>query len=92
MLEQTIGSAENYTLPPPEDFDPLVATARDLRQRGFPKRPDGRHVPPDAGKWMTELRDYPSPGVRSPVARRQYTGLWLNGRSAIATSGQVAAS
>jgi hypothetical protein len=42
MLEQTIGSAEIYTLPPPEDFDPLTATAQDLKHYGLPKRPDYR--------------------------------------------------
>ena len=59
MPRQTIGSLDIRTFPlPPEGFDPLAATAEELRQHGFPRRPDPQQLPHEAAKWVTKFRDY----------------------------------
>jgi hypothetical protein len=58
--KQTIGSVEISTFPlPPEGFDPLAATAEELQQYGFPRRPDHQQIPHEATKWVTAFRRYP---------------------------------
>lgn len=44
--------------PPSKDFDPLTATAEELRRHGLPLRPDPRTQPGMAALWERQARRY----------------------------------
>ena len=44
--------------PPPQGFDALTATTRDLTRHGLPKRPDARKQPELAAFWEQRARRY----------------------------------
>jgi hypothetical protein len=73
------------TVPPPKDFDALVAGKKDLVRYGLPQRPDPQTQPGLAALWDRLARRYrtfdhlpaqvPRPEVKEPVTTPQGLGL-----------------
>lgn len=93
MPKQTIGSVEINTFPlPPEGFDPLAATAEELQQYGFPRRPDHQEMPHAAAKWVTAFRRYPQLKHITPEFKALEHRHDLNKRTEKGTEGLVNAT
>ena len=93
MPKQTIGSVETRTFPlPPDGFDALAASAEELQQYGFPRRPDHQQMPHEATKWVTAFRRYPQLKHITPEFRPLEHRHDLNKRTEKGTEGQVNAT
>ncbi|MGH3854368.1 MAG: G1 family glutamic endopeptidase [Pseudonocardiaceae bacterium] len=61
MTKQVFGGVAVHTFPlPPAGFDPLAASAEQLRRHGFPRRPDHTEMPDAATKWVRAFSRYPA--------------------------------
>jgi Peptidase A4 family len=93
MPSQTIGSVEIRTFPlPPAGFDPLAASADELKRYGFPRRPDHQQIPHEAARWVTAFRRYPRLTHITPEFRPLEHRHDLNKRTAKGTEGEVNAT
>src|SRR6185312_9402205 len=57
-LQATASGRVRLYPPPSKDFDPLAATAGDLRRHGLPGRPDPQTQPALAALWERQARRY----------------------------------